>query len=472
MNTKLTLPSVLKCPEANRLEMALVNKAGSPKLRALDTPENTLAFMKACLRGSYLFGRHLVPSYTSHAFAWLTGRHPTNNDVGRTLRRMFELCIGELCTNNIYNRPNECHAHFHDLQEACIDAGLEMDGFDYFFDMATGTGTMEAIERCPSVWSPGSARYAGQLLICCDDPLATFIVMVCNELLTTIIYPVALEHLCKEERFNKFRRFLEVHVQLDGDDHGYAALEWLELYLNKKHLPEQRIPSATSMVRASTKGIEMKAWLLPNTDVSYLNDILLNDKGLLKVLPYSVYTKIDMAHLQAWAGKHGVYTFPTTELIDWIHHRIGGRKAIEICAGMGVIGRALKIVITDSYNQCLPEMKAYYKALGQECTDPPSDVYQFEANEAVDTLKPKVVVASYATQKYLPGDEGPPPIGSSVYGVDELAMLPKIQTYIFVGSDMTHGDKRICQFPHETIREPWIVTRGLKQKDNFIKVWG
>jgi hypothetical protein len=216
----------------------------------------------------------------------------------------------------------------------------------------------------------------------------------------------------------------------------------------------------------------MKAWLLPNADVSYLDDILLDDKGLLKVLPHSIYTKIDLAHLQAWAGKKGVYTFPTTELIDWIHQRIAGRKAIEICAGMGVIGRALKIITTDSYNQCMPEMKAYYKALGQECTDPPADVYQFEANEAVNTLKPKVVVASYATQKYQPGDEGPPPIGSSVYGVDELEMLPKIQTYIFIGSDMSHGDKRILKFPHETIREPWIVTRGLYQEQNFIKVWG
>jgi len=215
----------------------------------------------------------------------------------------------------------------------------------------------------------------------------------------------------------------------------------------------------------------MRAWLLPNADVSYLDEILLDEKDMLRVLPYSVYTKLDLAHIQAWAGKNGVYTFPTTELIDWIHHRIAGRKAIEICAGNGAIGRALKIVTTDSYNQCLPEMKAYYKALGQECTDPPSDVYQFEAMEAVDTLKPKVVVASYATQKYLPGDEGPPTIGSSVYGVDELAMLPLIQTYIFIGSDMSHGDKRILKFPHETHRFPWIVTRGLHPEQNFIKVW-
>jgi hypothetical protein len=69
-------------------------------------------------------------------------------------------------------------------------------------------------------------------------------------MLTTIIYPVALKYLCTDAKFDKFRRFLEVHVQLDGDDHGYAALEWLELYLLKKHLPEQRVQSATSMVRA------------------------------------------------------------------------------------------------------------------------------------------------------------------------------------------------------------------------------
>lgn len=53
----------------------------------------------------------------------------------------------------------------------------------------------------------------------------------------------------------------------------------------------------------------------------------------------------------------------------------------------------------------------------------------------------------------------PKKIGSSVYGVDELAMLPKIETYINIGNDVTHGDKRILKFPHETFRFPWLITR-------------
>lgn len=215
----------------------------------------------------------------------------------------------------------------------------------------------------------------------------------------------------------------------------------------------------------------MKAWVLPNIDVSYLDEIILDPQGLVQTVPYSVYKSLDKTHLQVWCNKNGVYTLPTTELIDWIKNRIGGRKAIEICAGTGGIARALEIIATDSYIQTMPEMVAYYKAIGTQPIDPPSDVYQFEANEAVDTLKPKVVVASYATQKFQEGDQNEPKVGSSVYGVDEMAMLPKIETYIFVGNDHSHHDKRINKLPHETHRFPWIVTRTMKQEENFIKIW-
>jgi hypothetical protein len=216
----------------------------------------------------------------------------------------------------------------------------------------------------------------------------------------------------------------------------------------------------------------MKAWVLPDIDVSYLDEIILNKEGLVQPLPYSVYQDLDLTHLQVWCNKKGVYTLPTNELIAWIKNRIGGRKAIEICAGTGGIARALGIIATDSYIQTMPEMVAYYKAIGTQPIDPPSDVYQFEANEAVDTLKPKVVVGCYATQKFQEGDQNEPKVGSSVYGVDEMLMLPKIETYICVGNDHSHHDKRIIKLlPHETHRFPWIVTRTMKQEENFIKVW-
>lgn len=215
----------------------------------------------------------------------------------------------------------------------------------------------------------------------------------------------------------------------------------------------------------------MNAWVMDRQDVKYLDEILLDEKGLPRPVPFLTLAKFPISHLVQWGNEKGVYTIPTVELIEWLKDAIGGRKAIEICAGHGAIARSLGIVATDSYIQTKPEMMAFYRSIGQNPIQPPTDVYEFEANEAVDTLHPQVVVASFATQKYQVGDEGPPKIGSSVYGVDEISMLQKIQTYINIGNDQSHGDKRILKYPHETYRFPWLVTRCMHQEQNHIKVW-
>lgn len=243
----LTLSSILQNDEAKRLEAALASKGESHVLRSLGNPDNARWFMKACLRGSYLFGRHTVPSYISHVFHSLTHHAPANDVVGKTLNKLMNMCVGELSTNNIFCRDGECHAHFHDLYEAYVDAGGDTVAFAEFMRQAEH-GTWQAIWTCADLWSIGSTQVAGRLLKCCDSPLASFILMPCNETLTTIIYPPALKSLSKEPQFDKFRRFLEVHVQLDGEDHGYVALEWLDLYLRHAKPHPCEVADATKMV--------------------------------------------------------------------------------------------------------------------------------------------------------------------------------------------------------------------------------
>jgi len=210
---------------------------------------------------------------------------------------------------------------------------------------------------------------------------------------------------------------------------------------------------------------------LQNAEVDYIDDILFDNSGLFHILPEEEYRKINFEHLLVWAVKNAVYTFPTKELVEWFGERIAGKTAIEICAGHGGIGRALNIVRTDSCIQRDPTMASYYLRLGQAITDPPIDVKEYEANDAVDHFKPQVVIGAFVTQKYLPGDERPPKIGSSIYGVDELSLFKKVETYIFVGNDKVHGDKRIMRLPHETFRASWLITRAMEQEFNFIKVF-
>lgn len=217
----------------------------------------------------------------------------------------------------------------------------------------------------------------------------------------------------------------------------------------------------------------MQAYIMQDEDVSYMDKLLLDSNGMLQPVAAKELLRLPPTHLMIWGNRNGVYTFATHELIDWIREKINGRKAIEICAGNGVIGRALGITSTDSYIQTTPEMIAYYELMGnQKPIFPPPDVLKFEANEAVDHFQPEVVVGCYVTQKYLPGDEGPPKIGSSYYGTDELLVLPKIKTYINVGNFSTHKDKRIRQQPHTVYKFPWICTRSGQPEENEIVVWG
>jgi len=217
--------------------------------------------------------------------------------------------------------------------------------------------------------------------------------------------------------------------------------------------------------------MQSKLVLIRNENVDYLDSVLLVN-GLLRVLPASILSEIPQLHLSIWGNKKGVYCFPTTELIEWLRDQVSGRSAIEICSGTGVIGRALGIPSTDSYIQTTPDMVKCYAMLQQKPIFPPEDVHKFEANEAIDHFKPEVVLGSYITQKYAFGDElAQPKIGSSFYGVDELALLPKVKTYIAIGNDTSHGDKRICKIPHTVHRFHWLFTRSLTPEENQISVW-
>lgn len=213
--------------------------------------------------------------------------------------------------------------------------------------------------------------------------------------------------------------------------------------------------------------------VLQDANVDYLDDLLL-DNGLPKIVDADCLRSIHHEHLMIWCNKFGSYTIPTTELIDWLKNQIGNRSAIEICAGYGSIGRALKIPITDSHMQTKPEVIAYYRLLGQNPIRPPNDVHKLEANDAIDKFKPQVVIGCFVTQKYQSGDEGSPTspkINSSVYGVDEQSMLKKIKTYINIGNDLSHGDKRIKKYRHELHRFDWLFTRSQSPLLNHICVW-
>jgi len=204
--------------------------------------------------------------------------------------------------------------------------------------------------------------------------------------------------------------------------------------------------------------------VLPNIDTTYLNSSMI-EEGAVKPMPHSFLQSLPHQVIQVWCVRNGLYTVATLELIDWLKNKINGRRAIEIGSGKCGIGRALVIPSTDNYCQTLPEIRAYYAALGQAVIEPPSFVEKIEAEEAVAKYKPEVVIGSFITQRYREGD-----IDGNMYGPDEESWLGKVE-YIHIGNETTHKNKRILKYNHDTFKAPWLVSRAVYQSQNVIWTW-
>jgi len=249
LETRKTLSQILRVPEAETLMALIAAKGRSATLSRLDEPERAMVFAKANLRASYLFARFVVPSYASAVFSSLTSAHPVDDEGGALLGRIMEAMRGELFNNNIFDRPGECHSHFHDAWEGYRQAGGDMHEAHHFMVLVEKYGFRRAI-RDSTLWSERSADHAEAMLRCCEDPLALFILMPANEEFTPIVYARALSTLSREGRFDGLRTFLSKHVMLDEGDHGPAALEWLELHLRKTPPEPARLAEAIRKVSA------------------------------------------------------------------------------------------------------------------------------------------------------------------------------------------------------------------------------
>lgn len=206
--------------------------------------------------------------------------------------------------------------------------------------------------------------------------------------------------------------------------------------------------------------------LLRDADIRPVDALMLRPDGLLNVVPTWKLKEFEHNTLQVWCVKRGIYQFPTEELLDWLSVQIAGRKAIEICAGNGVLGRELGIPATDNYMQTMPELVAHYKLMGQEPITPPPDVRRFDSNQAVRHFRPEVVIGAWVTQLGHPGEDY-----ASAVGTDELTIIQSAK-YVHIGNGGTHARKRIMGRKHATIQSDWLVSRAIDQSLNHACVWG
>ncbi len=208
-------------------------------------------------------------------------------------------------------------------------------------------------------------------------------------------------------------------------------------------------------------------------DTTYLDRLLLDEKGRLKLFSAEEVLRVPNPQLRIWLQRTGRYSLPTMERIAFLKKAIGERSALEVAAGNGDLGSLLGIGMSDSYMQQQLVMQAYYASLGCAPTNPPPDVERLEAEAAIEKYRPEVVVASWLTQKYQDGDEGPPAIGSSIFGPDEAKIIGACRTYIHIGNQDTHRDKRAFALPYVKYEGmPWLLSRARRPEKNAIWIWG
>lgn len=190
-----------------------------------------------------------------------------------------------------------------------------------------------------------------------------------------------------------------------------------------------------------------------------IDETLLGRDGLLRILPVEIYASWRHELLRLWMHELGYFVLPTKELVDWFKNEIGSRSALEICAGSGVLGRALGVRSIDARVHKQPLVRAHYAALGQPAPCIGQHVEELEALAAVEKYSPQVVFGTYVTERLRPGD--PPTKAASAWGVDEFAILRRVETYIVVGSEAVHGDKRIKRLAHQGVKPPGVISRAV-----------
>jgi hypothetical protein len=208
--------------------------------------------------------------------------------------------------------------------------------------------------------------------------------------------------------------------------------------------------------------------VMDKCDVSHLEDLLLFENGDLRVVPASVLEESPQNEISVFCWKHGLYGLLTIELIEWLDLKIGGRKAIEIGAGNGALGRELGIRTTDSFQQEKPEFKALYASTGQPTVKYGSDVERIDAIRAMRKYSPQVVIGNWVTHKYRKDAHEK---GGNAWGIDEDKILERVEEYIVIGNQQTHGKKHIIDKPHEKFAFPWLYSRSMHYQDNCIYVW-
>jgi hypothetical protein len=213
---------ILHTSNALELDLLVEDDKQAVILTRMSEPEIALKIMRSGLWASWLFTQQTIPAYASHVFKTLTTLPPVDDELGCILAGVAGVLKGELYTNNIYGNAKECHCHYQDLVAAYLSAGGKTEDVE------------EVLRRSQNIAGDRRGDYGKKLLTLLQSPLATFILVPAIEKSTPKFFETVAHNLCRDSRFDKYRQFVEKHIELDRGEHSSVTMDWLAYICSKK----------------------------------------------------------------------------------------------------------------------------------------------------------------------------------------------------------------------------------------------
>jgi len=204
------------------------------------------------------------------------------------------------------------------------------------------------------------------------------------------------------------------------------------------------------------------------TDVRDLRPLVLDAKGRMQILSTAFWENTTTQERALFGSRTGIYSFPTVELVEHLREIIGGRKAIEIGAGNGVLAEALGIPATDNFQQRMPFYSEWYRMQSLVTVPYGPNVIEMHASRAVRHYKPDVVIGCWVTHKYDPKQHDR---GGNEIGIDEPDILRHCAQYIFIGNEKVHEKAPIWSRKHTISYPPFVYSRAHNGSRDFIAIF-
>ncbi len=231
--------------------------------------------------------------------------------------------------------------------------------------------------------------------------------------------------------------------------------------------PEKYSYATATNVIANVAADPRTATTIPDGVRDLAPDVI-GDDGRMRILPAEFWAGTTMNERALFGHSHGIYSFPTVELVEHLRTVIGTRTAIEIGAGHGVLADALGIPSTDSRQQEHRHFRTILRTNGTPPVRYGPNVEHLDAAAAVRKYKPNVVIGCWVTHRF---DPARPQRGGNEVGVDEADVIAHCDTYVFVGNTFVHRQKPIWGLTHRKIYPPFVYSRASNGSREFIATW-